>query len=218
MIVLAVTKAFGRFCIAGMTLEGEWVRPVPARILGTFQEEERFWDQREVTFQDEFIQIGDRIEIEGYLPRTFAYPNHTEDFITRSIHKIGNLNVQELLEFLERHEEGYETFKDTVNGSSGRSLCLIEIEDFHCFTDDFGTKLMSFTCGNLNLNNPHRNFGYYPVKDCRWEVLIESNAVPEMNHNRLFLCIGLATPYRGKDYPMAIGLIPDYELPIVIIN
>lgn len=219
VVVLAVTRAFGKFCIAGMTLDGEWIRPIPQPGMYLL-EQDRFWDEDKITFDETLIQTGDRITIEGYAPSSLRYSNHSEDFITTGMKKTGHFDVQELIQFLDSHKEDYQSFKKTVYGNDGRSLCLIEVEDFFCHVnryDDGNTRYtMSFTHSQFNVKNPITNAGTYVVKDRRWEDLMKSNSVPNLQHNRLFLCIGLATPYKGVEYPMAIGLIPDYVVPVTV--
>lgn len=218
--VLAVTKAFGRYCIAGMKNDGTWIRPIPQPYVIP-HDEDRFWTKEQLTFDNEFIQVGDKIAIEGYAPKHLRYPNHSEDFITTRIKKVGHLTVEELMVFLDRYAEDYIDFKNTVNGNSGRSLCLLEVDSFYHRMTQFDGKTritMGFNHELYDLDNPRTNAGDFIVKDCRWEYLILKNAVPDIQHNKLFLCIGLATPFKGVDFPMVIGLMPDYEVPVAINN
>ena len=76
--LLAVTKVNSpdRFCIAGTTDNGKWIRPIPN------DKANRFWLRRDLTRENgEFTKCGDVWEIEGDTPDEFQFPNHTEDFI-----------------------------------------------------------------------------------------------------------------------------------------
>lgn len=220
VIVLAVTEAFGRYCVAGKTLDGRWIRPIPQQPF--FQrEEDRFWYRKQITFDEQFLQVGDKIFIEGTKPQQLFNHNHSEDLITTSIEKRGHLNAEELINFLDVHTDNLNNFINTVSADKGRSLCVIEVKDFTPLVNYYEGKqriTIKFTHNKFNLENPRTKNGDYIVKDCRWKELIANNDVPDIQHNRLFFCVGLATPYNGIEYPMAIGIITDYELPIIINN
>jgi hypothetical protein len=218
VIVLAVTRAFGRYCIAGKTLDGRWIRPIPPQPIFHL-EENRFWLEDQIVFNGKLLKIGDKIYLEGYRPNNLFYLNHSEDFISTNMEKIGHLDPVELIDFLDIYSDDYTTFTNTVNAGCGRSLCVIEVDDFIPQVNYYNGRqriTMRFQHSIYDINNPRTNNGAYVVKDCRWEELLSNDRNPGLQHNRLFFCVGLATPYNGIEYPMAIGIITDYEIPALI--
>ncbi|MCJ7843289.1 hypothetical protein MUB24_20900 [Lederbergia sp. NSJ-179] len=70
--ILAVTKTYGSYCIAGMDDNGKWYRPLP-------EFGDKFWPQ--VRYKDEtFIQVGDVWEIDEFSSEIDPIsPGHSED-------------------------------------------------------------------------------------------------------------------------------------------
>ncbi|OLS33394.1 hypothetical protein [Bacillus sp. MRMR6] len=217
---MAVTKAFGKYCIAGMTKEGKWIRPVPTPTIYP-QDSDRFWCANQITFDGEMVQIGDIIKIAGYQPDRFRFPNHTEDFITNTIQKVKHLQINKLISFLTKNAESFQAFQNTISGQARRSLCIIEINSFN-FTngDNYGETRINilFNHQKYDLRNPYTANGDYKLKDIRWEKLISTNNIPTTQINKMFICLGLATPFNNIEYPMVIGIIPDYEVPNLVAN
>jgi hypothetical protein len=217
IIVLAVTKAFGKYCIAGMNKEGEWVRPIP-QLPNNPQETDRFWDQSSLTFNGSFLRIGDVISVDGFKLSPPMFPNHTEDLVAKTISFVESYSVEGLINFLDRQADTYQSFLDTVQGGNERSLCVLEIEDYILKEVEYdgviSHKLILYGINGNDISNPHTNRGLYKLKDYHWEQLIESDNLPKGEFSRFFVCIGLATaaPYDKVEYPMAIGLIPDYSV------
>ncbi|MCU5340122.1 hypothetical protein OCA10_13095 [Bacillus cereus] len=207
--ILAVTKAaHDEYCIAGMTDEGEWIRPIPRNPTS------RFWQQRQLTTtQYGFLRPGDVLEFDGQKPEEFQHPNHTEDFeVSGTMRLIQRFSNTELLDFLQGKEESRTAFQDTVH-ARGRSLCLIKVDSFtHEITqwgDEPRKPKMFFTKYDFNVTNPKTAPGNYIVKDCKWASLVLNNAIDnDEMYDELYLAIGLATksPFNGVEYPQVIGL------------
>ena len=200
--ILAVTKAWDDFCIAGMNEKGKWIRPIVSS--GSV----RFWSREKLIRQGQFIRCGDVWEIEGYSPSQFQYPNHTEDFVSTDFECYKTLDNDELMKFLKERVEDEQAFADTVNARK-RSLCLVKPNSIFPNVDYWDGKAkpkMRFD-GSFDINNPLTARRDYIVKDCKWSALMVGNiSVPKPKE--VYLCLGLATPtpYDGIEYPQIIGL------------
>lgn len=205
LTILAVTKSYDGFCIAGMNENGEWVRPISVNSPG------RFWTRKELTLQSGvFTQAGDVWEIEGGAPDKFEHPNHTEDFLVSKRTYVGQLSHPQLLEFMEKHCEGGQALQQVFQ-ARGRSLCLVDANSFEAYNTNYDNKpraRMIFRSPRLNLLNPRTNNGNIIVKDCRWERLILNGTAVPAAYSKIYVCIGLAipTPYDGVEYPQVVGL------------
>lgn len=218
--ILAVTKAFDKFCIAGIDEQGNWVRPIPN------SHSTRFWNFDELVFNQKygFIRSGDVIEFKGMKPSKYLHPNHTEDIIvvSQKITLIKRLTNQELINFLKGKEESEQSFNKTVNAQK-RSLCLIKVDGFQHHITQYQAKparpKMTFINKAFNVTNPKTNKGDYIVKDCKWSNLVLNNFVSNnQNYSDIYLTLGLATPtnYDGEEYPQVIGLHTNPEIPFPI--
>lgn len=201
-IVLAVTKSWDGFCIAGMNEDGEWIRPISRASAG------RFWTREELTIDGRFVRAGDVWEINGQQPAMFEYPNHTEDFYVIEWSFEESLTHTELLEFLEDHCEGEEDLAD-VFAANGRSLCLVKVDRFTHYSTHYEDKhraRMIFSSEEFDMDNPRTRDGNIIVKDCKWEGQILRNGRIPAAYEQIYVCIGNATPYNGVEYPQVIGL------------
>ncbi|WP_114556201.1 hypothetical protein [Bacillus sp. K6W] len=212
--ILAVTKAYDGYCIAGMTTdEGEWIRPIPSN------GESRFWKPNQLTTEQHgFLRVGDVLEFDGQRPQRFQHPNHTEDFEV-----LGNMTLcqrfsnEELINFLQNKEESEQAFHDTVH-ARGRSLCLVKVDGFrHEITqwhDDPPKPKMTFTKDSFNVANPKTDSGNYIVKDCKLAPLVLNNTINnDEAYDELYLAIGLATKFNGTEYPQVVGLHSEPSIP-----
>ncbi|MHA7743897.1 dual OB domain-containing protein [Priestia aryabhattai] len=208
--ILAVTKAaFNEYCIAGMTDEGKWVRPIPS--VGN----SRFWTHDQLTCQvNGFLQVGDVLEFNGQAPSAFQHPNHTEDFLVSAEGMIlqQRFSNDELMNFLHDKAEGEREFSETIY-AQGRSLCLIKVNHFQQsitqWEDGPKKPKMTFSHDDFTVTNPHTKAGDYIVKDCKWASVVLNRTVSNLNsYSDLYLAIGLATKnnFDGKEYPQVIGL------------
>lgn len=213
--ILAVTKArWGEYCIAGMTDEGQWVRPIPQ------SGQTRFWNASQLTStQYGFLRSGDIIEFNGLRPAHFQHPNHTEDMeVQGNFQVVNRYSNDQLMRFLREKEENEAEFLSTVNAQN-RSLCLIKVDEFITditqFPGDSPKPKINLTKNEFDVNNPLTNNGNYIVKDCKWSNLILNNALNEdLTFNDIYIAIGLATKW-GPDsieYPQIIGVHGDLEV------
>jgi len=71
-----------------------------------------------------------------------------------------------------------------------------------------------FTAALTGRNSNKTSAGNQYYADCKWERLILNNFRPP-NFQRLYICIGLATPFNGIEYPQVIGIhsLPDVNFP-----
>jgi len=212
--ILAVTKAFDRFCIAGLTEDGSWVRPIPTEQKNQGNPEARFWTREQLMFGGEFIEPGDVWEIEGYSPTKFLHQNHVEDFVVTKYRYIKTKDNAQVMRFLGRYKEENKAFIDTLYGK-GRSICLVKVRQFSTeifeWNGEKSPKIYLYG-SDFNLNNPHVKYANYKLKDCRWAGLIMQNySVPHFDE--IYATIGLATSFRGTEYPQVIGLHTSPQAP-----
>ena len=143
----------------------------------------------------------------------FLHPNHVEDYIITDGSFDRSLTNSQLMQFLRTHTEDAVAFNDTVLGR-GRSLCLVRVDTFR--TEVFyGEPKIYLLNNSFSLDNPHVNFSNYKIKDCKWAGLI-MQGYHGPNFNEVYACIGLATRFRGVEYPQLIGLhtIPAVRYPL----
>lgn len=203
--ILAVTKAFDKYCIAGINDNGEWIRPVPAH------GNSRFWQEEDLYFDNfGFLRIGDILEINGEYPYEYQHPNHTEDYFVSHLSLTKRMSADELFDFLQNNEDSHESFNNTIN-ALGRSLCLIKIDSFNSSVssyDDVRKPKMNISKHEYDVTNPHTTRGDYIVKDCKWSNLILNNTVSVFQeYSDQYIVIGLATPYNGVEYPQIVGFL-----------
>ncbi|GMN99861.1 dual OB domain-containing protein [Parageobacillus thermoglucosidasius] len=207
IVILAVTKTYDRYCIAGMTEYGKWVRPLPP--------DHRFWET--YTYDDQtFIKPGDVWEITDYIkyddPQS---PGHTEDIKVlnyNSVYKCNELNDEQLCEFVEQRLENEQSLNDTLN-ANGRSLCLIKVDGIRKVV---GEQRVCFTMNGREYRNNTFREGY-PVTDLKWRSIFQHHSVSFEKFNKLYLCVGLARkePNKGieREYPMIISIITNPFVP-----
>jgi hypothetical protein len=223
--ILAVTKArSGEFCIAGITEEGNWVRPIPENSLT------RFWTTSQLTFNKNygFLRAGDVIRFDGQKPQSLQHPNHTEDYLVSENHfeLITRYSNDQLLNFLEGKDETEENFLRTVNAQK-RSLCLVKVDAFQQqitqYPGESSKPKMTFTNNDFSVTNPKTTPGNYIVKDCKWSNLVLNNTIRDnLSFNKIYLAIGLATKWGVNqiEYPQVIGLHtePEIQTPLTYPN
>ncbi|WP_330501607.1 hypothetical protein V2I71_21725 [Peribacillus frigoritolerans] len=214
--ILAVTDAaYGDYCIAGMTEEGEWIRPIPN------DAGNRFWTVNQLTIDKEhgFLRVGDVIEINGKKPIKFQHENHIEDFsVSGNMTFLERLSNTELLRFLKGKEETQQTFNNTVN-AAGRSICMVKVDGFQHeitkFQGEAAKPKMIFSKEAFSVTNPKTIPGNYIVKDCKWSRLVLNQSVSNsIAYDEIYLVIGLATKWgdNNTEYPQVIGLHTEPEV------
>jgi hypothetical protein len=210
--ILAVTPAFDKFCIAGMTEDGEWIRPIPSH------GNSRFWTEHELTHNKHgFLRTGDVLELNGSTPVKYEFPNHTEDFPVRSLKFYKRLSNEELFDFLNGKEEDQVDLDNTLNANK-RSLCLIKVDNFNHYRDDYDPNKVKpkifLHSENLNVGNIQTNNHRYILKDCKWIPYVLENDLPKGTYGEIYIAIGLATPapYNGVEYPQIIGIHTNPEI------
>lgn len=215
-IILAVTKTYDKFCIAGMNENGKWIRPLPVG-------KEKFWRSERYT-NGEFIKVGDVWEIAEYEDEYDIHsPGHTEDLrLLQSPKFKEHYTNNKLLNFVEAFKEDKTALSNTLNGVS-RSLCLVKAENFKKFLFDNpfnGRKQARFTFlfeGN-HYNNTTSTPGF-PITDLKWRAYTFQQIKTTNDWNNIFICIGLARTEPKKrvdrEYPMIISVITDPEVPLL---
>jgi hypothetical protein len=214
VIILAVTKAYDGFCIAGLNEIGQWVRPVPNDQIRIDDPNSRFWSREQLMISGEFVKSGDVWEIEGRNPARLLYPNHVEDYVINKYRFSNRLTNNQLMQFLRTKAEKRTAFNDTILGQ-GRSLCLVKVDSFETeiFTyNGISDSKIYLTSKDFCLDNPHVRFSNYKLKDCKWAGLVmQSHRLPHFSE--VYAAIGLATQFRGTDYPQIIGLHTNPNMP-----
>lgn len=206
--LLAITQIMDEFSIAGMSEEGEWIRPVPG------YGNRRLWTKAELTDSDgDFVRQGDIWSLKGKRPRRPTLPSGTEDFeITRRM-RVGTLTHDELVHMLQRCAETEMAFVDTLYARK-RSLCLIEATDpVIFFSESGGRKVvrMKLEGSNYSVANPFAINQDYVVKDFRWGLLKRGDVSLDQIQ-MAYAVIGLSSPVNGVEYPQIFGL---YMEPLV---
>lgn len=213
--ILAVTKAsYGDYCIAGITEEGKWIRPIPASNIS------RFWTTQQLTTEKGiFLRAGDVLEFNGNPPEKFQHKNHTEDIVVKGkMRIIERLSNDKLINFLHNKSASIQEFTDTIN-AQGRSLCLVKVDEIESYTTQWEDQPLkpkvTFTSKRFDVNNPLTNKGDYIVKDCKWASLILKDEVPKIPYTDIYVSIGLATPspFNNVEYPQVIGIQTKVEVP-----
>lgn len=211
--ILAVTKAYDRFCIAGLNEDGQWVRPMPTDPSAS-DPQSRFWTREQLKMASgKFVKPGDVWDVNGRQPTRYLHPNHVEDYVVTQGSFHHSLTNNQLIQFLRTHAEDSIAFNNTVLGN-GRSLCLVKVLSFKTEVFEYQGKkdpkiyLMGI---NFSLDNPQVKFKNYKLKDCKWAGLVLQGY--SSSFNKVYACIGLATQFNGKEYPQLIGLHTSPEAP-----
>lgn len=216
-VILAVTKTFDKYCIAGMDSNGNWIRPLP---VGTG----KFWS---TIFYNNMkpIQVGDVWEISNFRAEyDSSSPGHTEDIrlITEPVFK-QHLSNEELINFVNKHKEDMKALNDTLDANA-RSLCLIDVDEFEYFMalNDFSQKTsprMTFSYQGEEYKNVTRSITGYPITDLKWRAYTIQNKQTTGSFKSILICVGLARTEPKKDmnkeYPMIISVITDPEVPLL---
>lgn len=217
IVILAVTKTYDKYCIAGMDMDGNWIRPLPVG-------KTNFWS---TIFYDnnELIKVGDIWRLDAYeVEYDNTSPGHTEDLrlITNPTFS-KRLNNDELIGFVNEHQENNISLHDTLNARS-RSLCLVEVEKFRNFMDrsTFDGSLkprLTFTSNGEKFRNTTTSTQGYPITDLKWLAYTTQGIMSPKTMNSSYICIGLARtePSKGftREYPMVISVITDPEVPLL---
>lgn len=216
-VILAVTKTYDKYCIAGMDQTGKWIRPLPVG-------GEKFWSSLKYT-DGTYIKVGDVWNITEY-EKVYddSSPGHTEDIKlieNATFHRC--LTNEQLIRFVHENKEDELALKRTLNGES-RSLCLIEADDFRNFMDrnTFSGDLkprITFKFQGIHYNNTTTSNAGYPITDLKWLAYTQRQISTPKKWSSIFICIGLARtePKKGfnREYPMIISVITDPEVPLL---
>lgn len=216
MCVLSVVNVGTYFSIAGINLEGEWVRPISGGAMAPH------WDETHLNFDlgYGFIRIGDIIEFDGIKPDQNGSIHQPEAILVPSGKMIlkNRLPNKDLLWFLEAATESKEEFEHTVQGK-GRSLCVIKVDQIeHILVPDSGNgsePRMNVTNTSYPLINPVSNTSQYRVTDCKWSHLIRHHMVTNRSdYTEIYITIGLqqlSTPTKREE-PQIIGVHTEPEI------
>lgn len=195
-VVLAVTEACGGLCIAGMNSEGKWMRPLGKRL-------DRFWELNDFITN---VDVGDVWEINGHFITNNMLPNHIEDFlICGQPLKKSRLTKNELQVFLQHHEECIEDLHQLINGS-GRSLCLIKVDECKLTINKRVEKKTKLSIANENIYNSRRKDNLFPFSGIKGDI---NKCYADYPIGSSYLCFGKSTPSGKikKEFPMVISLL-----------
>jgi hypothetical protein len=215
-VILAITKTYDKFCIAGMDEKGKWLRPLPVG-------KEKFWYSVKYA-NDGLIQVGDLWEITEYETEyDDCSPGHTEDLrLIEDPTFERHLTNEELIRFVQKFQEDEVALNRTLNAES-RSLCLVEADNFNNFLHEssFSGKMqarITFSFGEKQYNNTTSTPGF-PITDLKWRAYTIQQIPTTKDWSSLFICVGLARPEPKKglerEYPMIISVITDPEVPLL---
>jgi hypothetical protein len=232
MLIMAMTRMRSGICTAGFVHQPQadrdvtWVRPIKefgSLLLGDMCDA-----------GGRIAEMGDVVEIDLLRPR--PDPIHQEDWLADFVkHRpriVRQLAGQRRTDFLIKHIDAH---PQEVLDDCGRSLCLIHPQAmWACFegddvTADYQARL------RFQLNNciypPISSSRGMPVTDLKWRALgrrwLAAEKYPQLHvdHTTLlahlkadtiFLSIGLSRNYKGKSWPLVIGVhpVPDYTIDI----
>lgn len=218
LVILAVTKTYNSYCIAGMSADGSWYRPLPTHA-------RKFWS--DVRYSNgQFIQVGDVWEISSYRKEAdSASPGHTEDIRLIDVPIFTQrLTNEQLIRFLENVNENEHALNDTFSAKS-RSLCLIKVDDFSNFVyeNNYDGQLqrkarITFSYNGKTYRNITSTPGF-PITDLKWRAYTLQEVETPTNWNSAYICIGLARtePKKGlmNEYPMVISVVTDPYMPLL---
>ncbi|WP_404430945.1 dual OB domain-containing protein [Sutcliffiella horikoshii] len=209
--VLAVTKTYDKYCIAGIDEDGNWLRPLPPDTSTKFWSNLFYNDNKKIMVGDVWEIYNHRAELD---PNS---PGHTEDIRLvdwDSYSLIKKLPNNELLQLVSKFQSGETELSETLQ-ANGRSLCLIDIDSFRQVENLLRIK---FTFNGIDYNNTTQTEGF-PITDLKWRSYIQQKINTPNTYDSLYLVIGLARKEPRKDiykeYPMAISLITDPEVPVL---
>ncbi|MEK3935726.1 hypothetical protein MKY41_10415 [Sporosarcina sp. FSL W7-1349] len=218
-LILAVTKTYGGYCIAGMDKKGKWIRPLPVGA-------GKFWGiSLDANNTSRYIKVGDVWEISQYEKEYDpTSPGHTEDIRLKSkpIY-IGSLSNDQLVKFVNNHQECKEELELTLNADS-RSLCLIKASEFRNFMDRSTydgreSPRMTFEFQGKTYRNTTTSTTGFPITDLKWRAYTIQRKETQNNFDDTFICIGLARIEKKKnitrEYPMVISVITNPEVPLL---
>lgn len=212
--ILAVTKTYESYCIAGMDANGKWYRPLP-ELGGKFWSDLRYGDGA-------FIQVGDVWEVNNYISENdLTSPGHTEDIrLKSSVTRVKSLNNQQLIQFVQRNQENKIQLQRTLNAND-RSLCLVHVEYFEGFVHTYNERRSARVKFKYNGEIYHNttSFPGFPLTDLKWRSYILKEKDTPRIWRSVFICIGLARrePAKNlnKEFPMVISIITDPEVPLL---
>ena len=228
VLLLAVTKMLGGFCIAGMTTEPDpvtglrWVRPVP--------------EYGHVLLGDITAAAGQVLRpfdvVEFHLVRPKPDPPHAEDWIVDFVHN--RPHVARRLEG-ERRSRFLATYLDREPGQvlrlHERSLCLVKPDwvkgtfRLDPYSGRFDANL-GFGLKGRRYTGSHAKGGL-PVTDLKWRALgrawlpadggwvdfDEGDLEARFGIEMVYLALGLTRSFKGEFWPIVVGIHtePDFE-------
>jgi len=216
-VILAVTKTFDKFCIAGMDENGKWIRPLPVGKV-------KFWPN--VFYQNnDPIQVGDVWVINNYKQEfDLSSPGHTEDIrLDEDPIFEKHLSNDQLIQFVNKHQEDITDLRRTLNAES-RSLCLVQVDNFRnsmekSSYDGTTSPRIFFSFKGNKYGNSSRSTQGLPITDLKWRSYTIKNIGTPKKMTSAFICVGLARtePTKGIniEYPMVISVITDPEVPML---
>jgi hypothetical protein len=200
VVLLAVTKMGLGFCMAGMTGDGEWVRPVPI--------DRHSWQADDLIHGQDVVGPGVILILKD--AKHSPNPPHVEDYMAGDHEVSGHLSRQEFRLFLREKTEGMDALKHLLDGD-GRSLCLVRPESFQTVhvEDDARKTRIAFEFSGQSFENDTQKPGF-PCTDLRWRASRGSTS-SDPKYEEAFLTLGLARAFQGssgwvKPAPMVIGV------------
>lgn len=228
VLILAVTKMIGGFCLAGMTAEPDpvtglrWVRPRHEYghvLLGDI-----------TTPDNRILHPFDVVDFN--LLRAQPRPPHTEDWVADFVHQrpriVRRLEGERRVGFLRRY---LDTAPRQVLDGQQRSLCLIKPDSVTgCFRlDPYSGHYEARLAFSLDGRPYQGTFakGGFSVTDLKWRALGRA-WLPEkggwtefdagdlearLGIEEVYLAVGLTRSYQGRFWPLVVGVhtLPDYE-------
>ncbi|MBM7853903.1 hypothetical protein JOC37_000268 [Desulfohalotomaculum tongense] len=208
VVIVAITYMKNGFCFAGISKDGNWVRPV---LPNKGQWKSLYYENGRP------ICIGDVIEVNG---RGRPYPPHTEDVEVKRFCKIRKMEHNELISFLTDNAENEPDLRNTLERNN-RSLCIVNAQSFRkVYVDKYDKKKtrVSFVFNNKEYENTTLKKGF-PCTCLHWRTIQSQALEYPKKFKKIFISIGLARGFTGDDgvwvhpAPMIISIITDPPLP-----
>lgn len=204
IVILGITKYNEGYCIAGMSEEGKWFRPVSNYA-------DYFWEYNKLFMADRFVETGDIWEINGTFELSTSRPNHVEDFRIKPTSPpkfCGKFKHDELILFLQNNLSTDIQFRGIV-GYDHRSthkvvgsLCLIKSSEFGVYNRPYEGQNRYYVeiDGYRNPKQSHGGFRFNCIKSLG---LFKPTKLYKITS---FFIIGLSAPFKGLEHPSIIGI------------
>lgn len=199
IVILAVSRISDGVCVAGITDDGQWIRPTRPNRNDSWRQLE-YNDCRDVN-GEWIVRKGNRVRLD--LVEPIPKDSHSEDWRlgNQEVKLVHELTEEEYFDFCQEHQES--SLEPLEQTTSKRSLILVCPERFTSFTFQIETSLKGkqsyvprcgFDCSGQSYQNK-------PLSDAEWRgygrQYLENNRHPSVK--------GILHENQTKNYWLTIG-------------